>query len=99
LARAVRAHDGVRLPRPDGQVNAVEDLLVVNGDSQVSNLQNGHLGISINVERDEYVIAVDLHSVHRDRPGGRRAGGLAGADVEARAVQPALEGAVVDVAL
>ena len=51
------------------------------------------------VERDVDVAVVDLDGVGRDRLGGRQAGGLAGAQVEARAVQPALERAAVDLAL
>src|ERR1700712_5612580 len=48
---------------------------------------------------DQYVVPVDLYGVDRDRLGGRRTGGLAGPEVEARAVHPALDGAVVDVSL
>src|ERR1700712_697286 len=51
------------------------------------------------VEVDQYVVPVDLHGVNRDRLGGRRTGGLAGPEVEARPVHPALDGAVVHVAL
>ena len=42
---------------------------------------------------------VDPHGVHRDGLGGRRPARLAGAQVEARAVQPALDLAALDVAL
>ena len=48
---------------------------------------------------DEHVVAVDLHGVDGDGDGGRQAGRLAGAQVEARAVQPALDRAVLDLAL
>src|SRR4051795_1933569 len=40
---------------------------------------------------DEHVVAVDLDGVDRDRFGRRQPGRLAGAQVEARAVQPALD--------
>src|SRR5260221_6471745 len=45
------------------------------------------------------VLAVNPHRVGVEGPGGRRAGRLAGPQVEARAVQPALERVVVDLAL
>ena len=48
---------------------------------------------------DEDVVALDLHGVDGDGRGGRQAGRLAGAQVEARAVQPALDRAVLDLAL
>src|SRR3954469_16982557 len=51
------------------------------------------------VRVDQYVAPVDLHGVDGNRLGGRRTGGLAGPEVEARAVHPALDGAVVHVAL
>src|SRR4051812_40899185 len=51
------------------------------------------------VRVDQYVVPVDLHGVDGDRLGGRRTGGLAGPEVEARAVHPALDGAVVHVPL
>src|SRR5689334_8229365 len=53
----------------------------------------------VGVGVDQYVVAVDPRGVHGDRDGGREAGGLAGAQVEAGAVQPALDGAVLHVAL
>src|SRR3954447_7744661 len=48
---------------------------------------------------DEHVVAVDLHGVDRDRLGRGKSGGLAGAEVEARTVQPALDLTALDVAL
>src|SRR3954466_2859301 len=48
---------------------------------------------------DEHVVALHAHGVDGDRLGGREAGRLAGAEVEARAVQPALDLAALDVAL
>src|SRR4051794_28791844 len=51
------------------------------------------------VEVDEHVVALDPHGVDGDRLGGRRPGRLAGAQVEAGPVQPALDLAALDVAL
>src|SRR5215472_15963634 len=48
---------------------------------------------------DEHVVAVDLHRVRCDRLGGRRPGRLAGAEVKAGSVQPALDRVVVHIAL
>src|SRR3954451_888760 len=48
---------------------------------------------------DEHVVAVDLHGVDRDRLGRGKSGGLAGAEVEARTVQPALDLTALDVPL
>src|SRR3954454_11231638 len=48
---------------------------------------------------DQYVVPVDLYGVDGDRLGRRWARGLAAAQVEARPVHPALDGAVVHVAL
>src|SRR6476620_12689527 len=48
---------------------------------------------------DEHVVAVDLHGVDGDGDGRRGAGRVAGPNVEPGAVQPALEGAAVDLAL
>src|SRR6478672_6999435 len=53
----------------------------------------------VRVGVDQYVVPVDLHGVDGDRLGGRGPGGLAGAQVEARPVHPALDRAVVNVAL
>src|SRR5512135_3747376 len=50
-------------------------------------------------ERDVDVVALGLHRVDRHRHGGRGAGRLAGPDVEAGPVQPALQGVVVYLAL
>ena len=48
---------------------------------------------------DVHVGAAYLDGEGGDGLGGREAGGLAGAQVEARAVQPALDGAALDLAL
>src|SRR6476619_2817257 len=48
---------------------------------------------------DVHVVTVDLDGVDSDRDRGGRPGGLAGDHVEARAVQPALERAAVELAL
>src|SRR5699024_5820726 len=48
---------------------------------------------------DEHVLALDLHGVYGNGLGGRQAGGLAGVHIEARAVQPALDGLAVQVSL
>src|SRR5215475_2443753 len=48
---------------------------------------------------DENVIAVDLHWIDRNGFGCGRPGWLAGAEVEAGSVQPALDGVVVHLAL
>src|SRR5262245_53356377 len=53
----------------------------------------------ISAERDVDLVALDLHPVGGHGLGGRRAGGLAGAQVEAGPVQVALHRVVVDVAL
>src|SRR5580704_12715575 len=50
-------------------------------------------------ERDVDVVALDLHLVGGHRLGGRRPGGVAGAQVKTGPVQPALHGVVVDLAL
>src|SRR6478735_1089927 len=51
------------------------------------------------VQVDEYVVAVDADGIDGYGFGGRRAGRLAGAEVEARSVHPALDRAAVHVAL
>ncbi len=47
LAGAVRAHDRVGLPGPDGEVDAAQDLagvaVGVDGDVQVADLEGGHV--------------------------------------------------------
>src|SRR4029079_10504274 len=43
LARPVRAHEGVDLALVDGEVEALEDLLVPGLDVQVANLEVGHV--------------------------------------------------------
>src|SRR4051794_5490094 len=48
---------------------------------------------------DEHVVADDLYGVYGNGPRGGQAGRLAGAQVEAGAVQPALDLAVLDLAL
>src|SRR5262245_15280876 len=48
---------------------------------------------------DQHVVAIDLDGVDGYGLGGRQAGRLPAAQVEARAVQPALDLAVLDVAL
>src|SRR4051812_37002452 len=55
--------------------------------------------VSLLLERDVHVVAVDSHGIGQDRAGGREAGRRAGAQVEPRPVQPALDGAVLDVAV
>src|SRR5512139_447685 len=56
-------------------------------------------GLLDSVDRDEDVVAVDLDGVDGDGLGGRQSGGPPGEQVETRAVQPALEGLVLDLAL
>src|SRR4051812_27557269 len=51
------------------------------------------------VDVDEHVVAVDGHGVDGHGPDGRQGRRLAGAQVEARSVQPALDRAVVDLTL
>src|SRR3954451_12127256 len=51
------------------------------------------------LEGDEHVVTVDLHGINRDGTGGRQAGRPPGGEVEARAVQPALDRALLDVSL
>src|SRR4051794_6687520 len=117
LARPVRAHDRVRLPILDGEVDTLEDLLGpvalgsgVDRDVQVADLQRCHeklvpyVGVAKSVvERvgdiDEDVFALDLHRVDGDGLRRGRSAGLAGAEVEPRPVQPALDLAALDVAL
>src|SRR5579859_924589 len=48
---------------------------------------------------DEHIVPFDLYGVHGDGPGRGEARGLAGAQVEARAVEPALDHAVLHLAL
>src|SRR5665647_1974312 len=103
LAGAVGPHDGVGLPRLHGQVDAAQDLLDavlrVDRDMQVVNLQCCH-GLSVLLRHgDEHVATVDLHGIDSNGGDGRWAGGLPGAQVEARAMQPALDSTVLDVAL
>src|SRR5665811_1917776 len=103
LAGAVGAHDGVGLPRLHGQVHAAQDLLDavlrVDRDMQVANFQCCH-GVSVLLRHgDEHVATVDLHGIDINGGDSRWAGGLAGTQVEARAMQPALDGAVLHVAL
>src|SRR4051812_2950039 len=50
-------------------------------------------------EGDEHVVPFDLYGVYGDGARGGEAGRLAGAQVEGRAVQPALDHAVLDLAL
>src|SRR5665647_2318437 len=103
LAGAVGPHDGVGLPRLHGQVHAAQDLLDavlrVDRDMQVANFQCCH-GLSVLLRHgDEHVATVDLHGIDSNGGDGRWAGGLPGAQVEARAMQPALDSTVLDVAL
>jgi len=46
LAGAVGAHQRVDLALADGQVDALEDLLVVGLDMEVADLEIGHAGIA-----------------------------------------------------
>src|SRR6476469_2979697 len=55
--------------------------------------------VQVTGDGDEHVVAVDLHGVDGDRADRRGAGRVAGPNVEPGAVQPALEGAAVDLAL
>src|SRR3712207_8904851 len=61
--------------------------------------REGAVGLGV----DEHVLPLHADRVDVDRLGGRQVGGLAGAQVEARPVQPALDGGsaveVLDVAL
>src|SRR5438034_11021813 len=58
----------------------------------------GRLDLVAGPERDEDVVALDLHPVGGHRLGGRRPGGLAGPQVEAGPVQVTLHRVVVDIA-
>src|SRR5690606_19915751 len=51
------------------------------------------------VDVDEHALAVHRHGIHGDRFGGRKAQRDAVAQVELRPVQPALEGAALDLAV
>src|SRR5947208_2871508 len=55
--------------------------------------------VGLGGEVDEYVVPGDLHGEDGDRLGGRRPERLAAAEVEARAVHPALDLAALDVTL
>ena len=102
LAGAVRAHDRVGLAGADRQVDAGEDLLAVgavglDGDGAGRGSRAWLMRSGLHLHED--VVALDGHGEggHGARRG--QAGGLAGAQVEQRAVQPALDVAVLDVAL
>ena len=91
----------------DGQRDALEDLLGavlgVDRDVQVLDLQGAHAGVTpfrVVVDVDVDVVAV-VPRRGRSATGSvaGQAGGLAGAQVEARAVQPALDVQSVDLAL
>src|SRR3954466_11153490 len=60
-------------------------------------------GVSVGLGVDVHVLSLHADRVDGDRLGGRQVGGLAGAQVEARPVQPALDGRgaleLLDVAL
>src|SRR5260370_23008310 len=64
-----------------------------------SRISRVDIKLSFLTQPDEDVAAVDLHWIGSDRLGGRGAGWLAGPQVEARAMQPALHRVVVDIAL
>src|SRR6218665_498495 len=51
------------------------------------------------VDVDQHALAVDGHGIDRDGAHGGGAGGLAGAQVEARTVEPALDRAALDLAV
>src|SRR5690606_1889955 len=55
-------------------------------------------GVDGHVDVDEHPLAVDGDRIDGDRLGGRQAGRTAGAQVEGRPVQPALEGGAVSLA-
>src|SRR6478735_1335576 len=65
--------------------------------SRISSVAMGASGLL--GEGDEHVVPFDLYGVYGDGARRRQTVGLAGAEVEARAVQPALDVAVVDLAL
>ena len=87
-------------PGPDGQVDAGEDL--VGRRPRRRRAGRGSPGwtcVSSPCSDEARSSPSILVVVDGDRLGGGQAGGLAGAQVEARAVQPALEGGALDLAL
>ncbi len=100
-------------PGADGQVDAAQDLLGallgLDADVQVADLEGGHAvqlsfaAVSRGVDRgrdvDEHVVAVDGHGEDGHGPDRRQRRRLAGAQVEPGPVQPALDRAVLDLAL
>ena len=107
LAGAVGAHDRVRLAGPDGEVDAAQDLLGavlgLDGDVQVADLEGGH-GFALQffgLRRRRRTRRRRRSSRGRQRRGSMAGGPvrLAGAQVEPGAVQPALDRAVLDLAL
>src|SRR3954464_14870642 len=75
----------------------ISRVLTVGSFASRVSVRSGAAGSGRAVERgvdvDEDVVALDSHGVDRDRLEGRERRGLAGAQVEGRAVQPALDGA------
>src|SRR5437763_1964511 len=55
--------------------------------------------VALLLDGDVDVVALDLHGIGGDGTVGRKAGGPAAAQVEPRPVQPALDGAVLDIAV
>src|SRR6202012_4437429 len=67
--------------------------------SRVDTFRTPSLSRNLGIRGDEDVVALDLHCVDRHRLRRREPGRLAGAQVEARVVQPALDRETVDLAL
>src|SRR5699024_9974862 len=111
LAGAVGAHGGVGLVRVDLEVDPVEDGLEpgIGGDTdvQVFDLESGHNDpFSSDVKSVESCVRIDedapgdlLAVIDRHGLDGRRIHRLARVEVELRSMQPALDGAVLDIPL
>src|ERR1041384_2026973 len=65
--------------------------------SRISSVAMGDSGLL--GDGDEHIVPFDLYGVYGDGARRGKAGRLAGAEVEAGAVQPALDGTVLDLAL
>src|SRR4051812_22023885 len=65
--------------------------------SRISSVAMGNSGLL--GDGDEHIVPLDLYGVYGDGARRGKAGRLAGAEVEAGAVQPALDGAVLHLAL
>src|SRR5690606_41287327 len=96
----------------DAGQDRVGACLGLDADVQVADLEGGHIaclqvqgkvrgsgGGHGDVDVDEHLVALDRHGVHRDGAHRGQLDGLAGAQVELRPVQPALDQAALDLAV